>query len=177
MRTRGPRPLVLALLLGCAVKQTEPPPGPPHATSQHPHDGVAHDHVDSDEQVNLVAAGRDCPGPAEPVVVRVLDSDSLPEGEPLAFLREPEIRFVVMLHLVETLAGPVIGEHMGVLVHSPSRFAARAWSAGEPQKHPATLKLAWSREYCMYEVTDVIPPQVAGPNSTAPRVHSALVGQ
>jgi len=63
-------------------------------------------------------------------VIRVLDSEGLADGDPLAFRREPAIHWVVALEVVEQVRGPVIGPRLGVLVHSPSMFAMDTWGYG-----------------------------------------------
>lgn len=133
-------------------------------------------------ETNLVKSAKSCPGPQGKVVVRVLDSPTLEPGDALAFVREPEVHWVVALQVVETVEGEPIGARLGVLVHSPSMFAGRTWGfAASPQEHPAQLELRWAADYCMFEVTGATPPTVERGSGEkfefkVPSVHSMIVG-
>lgn len=133
-------------------------------------------------ETNLVKAEKACPGPQGKVVVRVLDSPTLEPGDTLAFVREPEVHWVVALQVVETVEGEPIGARLGVLVHSPSMFASEVWGLmASPQEHPAQLELRWAADYCMFEVAGATKPTVelkAGDPAPfkVPSVHSMIVG-
>lgn len=178
-----------ALLLALAVStagcrrhndDARPPDGTHARHDRHPHDGVEHDHVESDGELNLTPASKACPGETELVRVKVVDSPTLEATDPLAFVREPELRFIATLEVVETLDGPPIGQRLGVLVHSPTLFAGKVWGPdGSPQKHPAMLALRWSTKYCMFEVMQFQAPPTAASDAArdAPRVNSVVLGQ
>lgn len=133
-------------------------------------------------ETNLVKPAQSCPGPQGKLIIKVLDSPTLEPGDALAFVREPAVHWVVALQVVETVEGEPIGARLGVLVHSPSMFAGRAWGFGaSPQQHPAQLELRWASDYCMFEVTEATPPTVERGSGEdlrieAPRVHSMIVG-
>lgn len=175
--------LVLALsAAGCNRRRDDarPPDGTHARRDAHPHDGVEHDHVESEGELNLTPADRPCPGPAELVRVKVVDSKTLAATDPLAFVREPELRFIATLEVVETLGGPSIGQRLGVIVHSPTLFAGKVWGRdGSPQKHPAMLELRWSNRYCMFEVMQfqAPPTSAADAGRDAPRVNSIVLDQ
>lgn len=178
-----------ALLLALAVSaagcrrhndDARVPDGSHARHDRHPHDGVEHDHVESDGELNLTPANRECPGEEGSVRVNVVDSPTLLATDPLAFVREAELRFIATLEVVETLDGPPIGQRLGVLVHSPTLFAGKVWGRnGEPQKQPAMLELRWSTKYCMYEVMKFQAPPSAAVDGAraAPKVHSVVLGQ
>lgn len=133
-------------------------------------------------ELNLVPADQPCPGPSGEIVLRVLDSPELGPEDPVAFVREPEIHWIVALAVVEVVQGDFEGARLGVLVHSPSMFASEVWGFGaSPQQHPAGLELRWTEEYCLFEVIGVETPQppIDPERSfqfTAPQVHSAIIG-
>ncbi|MBK7827253.1 hypothetical protein [Nannocystis sp.] len=175
--------LASVLLAPACVRRADearPPDGSHARRDPHPHDGLEHEHVESDGELNISPAGKPCPGPEGLVRVRVLDTTALEESDPLAFVREPELRFVVMLAVVETLVGEAIGSRLGVLVHSPTLFAGKVWGRdGSPEKNPAMLELRWSHKYCMFEVMQFQAPPSAHADAAneAPRVHSTVLGQ
>jgi hypothetical protein len=85
-----------ALLLALAVAaagcrrhndDARPPDGTHARHDRHPHDGVEHDHVESDGELNLTPASKACPGETELVRVKVVDSPTLEATDPLAFLQ------------------------------------------------------------------------------------------
>jgi len=143
----------------------------------------AHDHGhDHGKQTNLRPADTPCPGPAGAITLRVLDSPTLTQDDPIAFQREPAISFIAFLSVVEVVKGDFEGERLGVLVHSPSMFASKVWGFGSsPQLDPAGLKLRWSAEFCLFEVTGVESPDPQrlydgeSFKFTVPQVHSALL--
>jgi hypothetical protein len=172
------RPLLLllpiaALACGCATK----------SRSSDAHEPTAdHGHDHGSGETNLLPAEQPCPGPSGAITLRVLDSPELSPDDPIAFVREPEIHWIVSLAVVEVVQGDFTGERLGVLVHSPSMFAGDVWGFGaSPQQHPAGLELRWDQEFCLFEVTGVETPKPEiDPNQplefTAPQVHSAMVG-
>lgn len=177
--------LLLALVLSAPAckrhdEDARPPDGRHARHDPHPHDGVEHNHAESAGELNLTPASEACPGPTELVRVKVMDSERLEATDPLAFVREPELRFIATLEVVETLTGPSIGARLGVVVHSPTLFAGKVWGQGGlPQKDPAMLELRWSNKYCMYEVMQYQAPPSAPSDAGrgAPRVHSVVLGQ
>ena len=177
--------LLVALVLAAAgcrrAGEDARPPDETHARRDaHPHDGLEHDHVESVGELNLTPANKAWPGPEELVRVKVVDSQTLEPVDPLAFVREPELRFIATLEVVETVSGPPIGVRLGVLVHSPTLFAGKVWGPdGSPQKHPAMLELRWSNKYCMFEVMQFQAPPTAAADAArdAPRVHSIVLEQ
>lgn len=120
-----------------------------------------------------------CDGPTRPAVVRVVDSSRYDPKDTLAFQRSAGLNWLVFLEVREQVSGPDIGPRLGVLVHSPSKFATLVWGlASSPQTDPAELTLFWDSEYCLYEVVNTRTPESKS-NSTrtlpAPRVHAAAV--
>jgi hypothetical protein len=114
--------------------------------------------------------------------VRVLDSPTLEPDDPIAFVREPAIHWIVALQVVETVEGDPIGPRLGVIVHSPSMFASATWGLGaSPQQDPATLELKWSPEYCLFELTRSTRPTAPARASDdpspfkVPAVHSTIL--
>jgi hypothetical protein len=112
----------------------------------------------------------------------VLDSEVLEGDDPVAFMRDFAMNWIVSLKVVEVIDGQFNAPRLGVLVHSPSMFASRTWGFGaSPQEHPAVLELRWTEEFCLFEVVGVAPPEpVTDPDRpleiTAPRVHAFIVG-
>jgi hypothetical protein len=162
---------IAALACGCA-KQSR---------TSDPHHDHGHGHGHGGE-TNLLPAEQPCPGPSGPITVRVLDSPTLSQDDPIAFVREPEIHWIVSLAVVEVVKGDFSGERLGVLVHSPSMFAGDVWGFGSsPQEHPAKLELRWTEEYCLFEVVGIETPEPEIDPSQpfefkAPQVHSGMVG-
>jgi hypothetical protein len=169
--------LLAALACGCA-KTRSADVHEPTADHDHDHD---HGHSHGGGETNLLPADQPCPGPSGPITLRVLDSPELSQDDPIAFMREPEIHWIVSLTVVEVVEGDFSGERLGVLVHSPSMFASEVWGYGaSPQQHPAGLELRWTEEYCLFEVIGVETPKPEiDPTQpfemTAPQVHSAIV--
>jgi hypothetical protein len=120
---------------------------------------AARSSVNSTGVDGLTLADEPCPGPFERSVVRVT-TGSIHYGAPLAFMREPMVYWVVPLTVVEVESGPFEGDELGAVVHSPSMFASAVWGFGESTLDQAAgLELAWQPEYCMYEITEVLPPK------------------
>lgn len=134
-------------------------------------------------EINLNKAEQACPGPEGAIVVRVIDSPELSQDDPVAFVRDHQLSWIVSLKVVDVVEGEFESERLGVLVHSPSMFANQVWGFGSsPQTQPAGLELHWTEEFCLFEVTGIEAPE---PNPrdpdapfkiTAPQVHSAIVG-
>jgi hypothetical protein len=134
-------------------------------------------------ELGLEPAEQPCDGPKLPSVVRVV-TGSIGYDAPLAFMREPNLWWVVPLQVVEVESGSFEGTQLGVVVHSPSMFATDVWGFGSSaQEQAAGLQLTWRPEYCMYEVTKVLQPEPIPPKPgepfhlTPPHVDGIMIGE